>query len=97
MPESFHNQNHDFFTPFSEPNQEYDAQIGLFRLKAYRYRLMTFIFILLSIFLSLYFLQLSEKPREKVIAVQVLNTGVSTGVVRLPLGPLTLLEKGEGK
>ena len=79
-------------TPFSAIGQEYDLPIGALRLKAYRYRIMTFIFLGLAFALALYFLILCEMPRERVFAVQVLNTGFSTGVSQLPRASSDLLK-----
>ncbi len=63
--------------------QVYDDPIGSFRVKAYRYRVMTFCFLGIALFLGLYFVILVQKPREKVLAVQVLSTGAATGVAYL--------------
>ena len=76
----------EIFTPFSGVGQMYDLPIGKWRLKAYQYRVLTFVFLGVGFLLSLYFLLLSQMPREQVFAVQVLNTGFSTGVTELSIG-----------
>ena len=75
----------EIITPFSTAGQGYDLPIGTWRIKSYRYRVMTLIFLTVSFLLALYFLMLCEMPREHVFAVQVLNTGFATGVSRLSL------------
>jgi hypothetical protein len=82
----------EVFTPFSRPGQSYDLPIGAWRLKAFFYRLLTLIFLGIAVLLTLVFLMLAQMPREKVFAVQVLNTGFSTGYSRLPLGSSNLLK-----
>jgi hypothetical protein len=87
------NQDHDYFSPFNLLGQDYDNQIGIWRLKAYRYRALTFFFMITSLLLSIFFVTLTQQPREKVIAVQILHTGFSTGASILPSGSLSLLNQ----
>jgi hypothetical protein len=91
----FDRQNHDhhYFSAFSLVGQDYDNQIGTWRVKAYRYRSLTFLFMLIAMILSIYFVMLTQEPRGKVMAVQMLHTGVSTGVSSLPSGSLSLLNQ----
>jgi hypothetical protein len=85
----------DLLTPFSRPGQTYDLPIGNWRVKAFFYRVLTFVFLGIAFLLALFFLMLCEMPREQVFAVQVLNTGFSMGISRLPLGSSDLLEQSK--
>ncbi len=91
--------NEASFNPFNPKGESYDQPLGRFRMRAYYYRVITLGLLVLALMLSGILIEVLRMPSVKMMGVQILSTGVATGVGQLPLQSselgLKMIQQGE--